>query len=205
MALGVEDHRNYRPIHEDRPMTDAVEPGPASGPQHMTSEEFRAAGRAAVDWIADFLDDHRHGGHARPIVPDVAPGDVYRSLPGSPPKRPESRSLPLLGDVDRLIPPGPTTQWQHPGFYGFFPADSSPPAILGELLSAGLGVQGMMWSTSPACTELETLVLDWLIEACGLPDRFHSSGPGGGVFKGFGLVGVAVRRISRSRSVGGCR
>jgi len=88
----------------------------------------------------------------------------------------------LLGDVDRLIAPA-TTQWQHPGFYGFFPADSSPPAILGELLSAGLGVQGMMWSTSPACTELETLVLDWLIEACGLPDRFHSSGPGGGVIQ----------------------
>ena len=147
----------------------------------MTSEEFRAAGRAAVDWIADFLDDHRHGGHARPIVPDVAPGDVYRSLPGSPPKAGEPFAD-LLGDVDRLIAPA-TTQWQHPGFYGFFPADSSPPAILGELLSAGLGVQGMMWSTSPACTELETLVLDWLIEACGLPDRFHSSGPGGGVIQ----------------------
>ena len=147
----------------------------------MTSEEFRAAGRAAVDWIADFLDDHRHGGHARPIVPDVAPGDVYRSLPGSPPMAGEPFAD-LLGDVDRLIVPA-TTQWQHPGFYGFFPADSSPPAILGELLSAGLGVQGMMWSTSPACTELETLVLDWLIEACGLPDRFHSSGPGGGVIQ----------------------
>jgi len=147
----------------------------------MTSEEFRAAGRAAVDWIADFLDDHRDGGHARPIVPDVAPGDVYRSLPGSPPMAGEPFAD-LLGDVDRLIAPA-TTQWQHPGFYGFFPADSSPPAILGELLSAGLGVQGMMWSTSPACTELETLVLDWLIEACGLPDRFHSSGPGGGVIQ----------------------
>jgi len=162
-------------------MTDAVEPISEPGPEHMTSEEFRAAGRAAVDWIADFLDDHRDGGHARPIVPDVAPGDVYRSLPGSPPMAGEPFTD-LLGDVDRLIAPA-TTQWQHPGFYGFFPADSSPPAILGELLSAGLGVQGMMWSTSPACTELETLVLDWLIEACGLPDRFHSSGPGGGVIQ----------------------
>ncbi|MDP6911826.1 MAG: pyridoxal-dependent decarboxylase [Acidimicrobiales bacterium] len=162
-------------------MTDAIEGGSVAGPKHMTSEEFRAAGRAAVDWIADFLDDHRDGGHARPIVSDVAPGEVYRSLPGSPPMTGEPFAD-LLGDVHRLIAPA-TTQWQHPGFYGFFSANSSPPAILGELLSAGLGVQGMMWSTSPACTELETLVLDWLIEACGLPDRFHSSGPGGGVIQ----------------------
>jgi aromatic-L-amino-acid decarboxylase len=88
----------------------------------------------------------------------------------------------LLADVDSLIAPA-VTQWQHPGFYGYFPANSSPPAVLGELVSAGLGVQGMLWSTSPACTELETHVLDWLAEACGLPDRFRSDGPGGGVIQ----------------------
>ena len=60
------------PIHEDRPLPDAVAPISEPGPEHMTSEEFRAAGRAAVDWIADFLDDHRDGGHARPIVPDLS-------------------------------------------------------------------------------------------------------------------------------------
>jgi len=165
-------------------MTDLPSDRPSeqpTGPEHMTPDEFREAGRAAIDWLADFLADHRDGGHARPIVPDVAPGDVYRSLPSSPPAVGESFTE-LLTDVDRLIVPA-TTQWQHPGFYGFFPADSSPPSILGELISAGLGVQGMMWSTSPACTELETLVLDWLVEACGLPDRFRSDGPGGGVIQ----------------------
>ena len=147
----------------------------------MTPEEFREAGRSTVDWLANFLSDHREGGHARTILPDVAPGDVYDALPASPPMVGEPFAD-LLADVDRLIVPA-TTQWQHPGFYGFFPADSSPPSILGELVSAGLGVQGMMWSTSPACTELETLVLDWLVEACGLPDRFRSNGPGGGVIQ----------------------
>ena len=149
----------------------------ASGPDHMTPDEFRAAGWATVDWIADFLS----GVAERPIMPDVAPGDVRASLPASPPDVGESFEA-LLDDVDRLIAPA-VTQWQHPGFYGFFPADSSPPSILGELVSAGLGVQGMMWSTSPACTELETLVMDWLVEACGLPDRFRSDGPGGGVIQ----------------------
>lgn len=147
----------------------------------MTPDEFREAGRSTVDWLADFLSDHRAGGHARTIIPDVAPGEVYAALPASPPMEGEPFAD-LLADVDRLIAPA-TTQWQHPGFYGFFPADSSPPSILGELVSAGLGVQGMMWSTSPACTELETLVLDWLVEACGLPDRFRSNGPGGGVIQ----------------------
>ncbi|GIT47108.1 MAG: hypothetical protein Ct9H300mP12_16930 [Acidimicrobiales bacterium] len=120
-------------------MTDAVEPGPASGPQHMTSEEFRAAGRAAVDWFADFLDDHRHGGQPDQSCPTWPPA----TLPVATGVATQGRRAfaDLLGDVDRLIAPA-TTQWQHPGFYGFFPADSSPPAILGELLSAGLGYRG---------------------------------------------------------------
>ena len=149
----------------------------ASGPDHMTPDEFRAAGRATVDWTADFLS----GVAERPIMPDVAPGDVRASLPASPPDVGAPFEA-LLDAVDRLIAPA-VTQWQHPGFYGFFPADSSPPSILGELVSAGLGVQGMMWSTSPACTELETLGMDWLVEAGGLPDRFRSDGPGGGVIQ----------------------
>jgi aromatic-L-amino-acid decarboxylase len=143
----------------------------------MTPDEFRAAGHATVDWIADFL----AGVTDRPIMPDVAPGDVRASLPPSPPSVGEPFDA-LLADVDSLIAPA-VTQWQHPGFYGYFPANSSPPSVLGELVSAGLGVQGMLWSTSPACTELETHVLDWLAEACGLPDRFRSDGPGGGVIQ----------------------
>ncbi len=148
-----------------------------SGPDHMTPDEFRVAGHATVDWIADLL----AGVADRPIMPDVAPGDVRASLPPSPPSLGEPFDA-LLADVDSLIAPA-VTQWQHPGFYGYFPANSSPPSVLGELVSAGLGVQGMLWSTSPACTELETHVLDWLAEACGLPDRFRSDGPGGGVIQ----------------------
>lgn len=158
-------------------MTDPMMPELPVGPDHMTPDDFRIAGHATVDWIADYL----AGVADRPIVPDVAPGDVRASLPPSPPPVGESFDV-LLADVDSLIAPA-VTQWQHPGFYGYFPANSSPPAVLGELVSAGLGVQGMLWSTSPACTELETHVLDWLAEACGLPDRFRSDGPGGGVIQ----------------------
>ena len=75
------------------------------------------------------------------------------------------------------------THWQAPGFFGYFPANASPPSILAEIFSAGLGVQGMLWLTSPSCTELEILVLDWIVEMMGLPDMFKSSGFGGGVIQ----------------------
>ncbi len=146
-------------------------------PTHQTPEEFRAAGHAAIDWLADFL----AGIAGRPITPDVAPGDVRASLPAHAPEEGEPFEA-LLDDVDRLITPA-LTHWQHPGFYGYFPCNSSPPSVLGDLLSSGLGTQGMLWSTGPACTELETHVLDWLVDLCGLPDRFRSDGPGGGVIQ----------------------
>jgi len=87
-----------------------------------------------------------------------------------------------MRDLDELILPG-ITHWQSPNFFAYFPANASGPSILGELLSAGLGVQGMLWATSPACTELETHVLDWLVGMLGLPDRFRSEGAGGGVIQ----------------------
>src|SRR5581483_9255975 len=88
----------------------------------------------------------------------------------------------ILADVDRLILPG-ITHWQSPNFFAYFPANNSGPSILGELLSAGLGVQGMLWATSPACTELETHVLDWMADLTALPAKFKSSGTGGGVLQ----------------------
>ena len=81
-----------------------------------------------------------------------------------------------------MILPG-VTHWQSPNFYGYFPCNASGPAILGDLLSSGLGVQGMLWATSPACTELETHVLDWLVGMLGLPEKFLSSSSGGGVIQ----------------------
>jgi aromatic-L-amino-acid decarboxylase len=104
---------------------------------------------------------------------------VRAQLPPHAPDEPEPLAA-VLADLDRVIVPG-LTHWQHPAFFAYFPASASGPSILGELLAAGLGVQGMLWSTSPACTELETHVLDWLRELLGLPERFASSGMGGGV------------------------
>ena len=144
---------------------------------HMSPEEFRRQGHAVVDWIADY--------HARiesfPVLSRVQPGEIRAKLPPSAPQQGESFDQ-ILGDVERMILPG-ITHWQSPNFYAYFPANSSGPGILGDLLSSGLGVQGMLWSTSPACTELETHVLDWLVPMLGLPGKFLSTGKGGGVIQ----------------------
>jgi aromatic-L-amino-acid decarboxylase len=102
-------------------------------------------------------------------------------LPHEPPQAGEDFEA-ILQDVSEIILPG-ITHWQSPNFFAFFPANASGPAILGDLLSSGLGVQGMLWVTSPACTELETHVLDWMADMLGLPDKFKSSSTGGGVIQ----------------------
>jgi len=144
---------------------------------HMTPEEFRRHGRAVVDWIADYYERIE----SFPVLSQVEPGDIRRSLPADPPEQGEPFEA-ILKDVNSVILPG-VTHWQSPNFFAYFPANVSGPAILGDLLSSGLGVQGMLWATSPACTELETHVLDWLVDMLGLPDKFKSSGPGGGVIQ----------------------
>jgi len=144
---------------------------------HMTPDEFRRYGHAVVDWIADY--------HSRiesfPVLSQVKPGEVRASLPANPPLHGESFDA-VLRDVENLILPG-VTHWQSPNFFAYFPGNASGPGILGDLLSSGLGVQGMLWSTSPACTELETHVLDWLVTMLGLPEKFLSSRTGGGVIQ----------------------
>lgn len=147
------------------------------GHYHMTPEEFRKYGHALVDWVAAYWE--RVEGF--PVQSPLKPGDVRRSLPEHPPEEPEPFER-ILEDLDRKVLPG-ITHWQSPRFFGYFPANVSGPSVLGELVSAGLGVQGMLWSTSPACTELETLVLDWLQEAMGLPEAFRSTSSGGGVIQ----------------------
>ncbi len=144
---------------------------------HMTPEEFRRAGHAVVDWIADY----QRRVESLPVLSQVQPGQIRASLPGAPPRYGEGFDA-ILRDVDSLILPG-VTHWQSPNFFAFFPANASGPAVLGELLSAGLGVQGMLWMTSPACTELETHVLDWLVDMLALPAAFRSDGSGGGVIQ----------------------
>ena len=143
----------------------------------MSPGEFRRQGHAAVDWVADYLARVEH----LPVISRSQPGELRARLPGRPPEQGEPFES-ILADMDRLILPG-ITHWQSPNFFGFFPANNSGPSILGEILSAGLGVQGMLWATSPACTELETHVLDWMVDLLGLPGRFKSDGAGGGVIQ----------------------
>ncbi len=143
----------------------------------MSPEAFRRHGRAVVDWIADYYERIE----TFPVLSQARPGEIRASLPDQPPARGEAFET-ILADMERCILPG-ITHWQSPNFFAFFPANSSGPAVLGELLSAGLAVQGMLWATSPACTELETHVLDWLVDMLALPGRFKSSGSGGGVLQ----------------------
>src|SRR5437762_4113237 len=143
----------------------------------MNADEFRRAGHDAVDWVADYLERVE----SLPVRPSVATGDVRSMLPPHPPESPQPWSA-ILADLDRIVLPG-VTHWQSPNFFGYFPSNASGPSVLGDLLSSGLGVQGMLWATSPACTELETLMLDWLTKALDLPEKFLSSGSGGGVIQ----------------------
>ena len=142
---------------------------------HMSPEEFRRHGHEVIDWLADYF--------ARiesfPVLSQVKPGEIRASLPKHPPAQGETFSA-LLADIEKLILPG-ITHWQSPNFYAYFPSNGSGPSVLGDLLSSGLGVQGMLWATSPACTELETHVMDWLAVMLGLPEKFLSSSTGGGV------------------------
>jgi aromatic-L-amino-acid/L-tryptophan decarboxylase len=165
----------------------------------VDSAEFRTRGHQLVDWIAD----HVEGLERLPVAPDVQPGDIRARLPEHPPAAPEPWAA-VQRDLDEVIVPG-VVHWQHPSFFAYFPSNTSYASILGELLAAGLGVQGMSWVTSPACTELETLVLDWVQELLGLPDRFRStSATGGGVIQGSASEATLVAILSaRWRATGG--
>lgn len=143
----------------------------------MSGEQFKKYGYAVIDWIANYYESIERF----PVLSRVAPGEVRQGLPPEPPLQGEAFPS-FLSDLDRVIIPG-ITHWQSPNFFAYFPANASGPAILGDLLSSALGVQGMLWATSPACTELETHVLDWLVKMLGLPDKFLSSSSGGGVIQ----------------------
>lgn len=136
----------------------------------MSPEQFREAGHKLIDWIADYQENAER----YPVLTQVKPGEVRQAV---------ERKIPVDGekweaiwqDFETKILPG-VTHWQSPNFFAYFPANTSYPAILGELLSAGLGVNGMLWSTCPAATELETLTLDWLVDMLDLPPHFKGSG-----------------------------
>jgi len=144
---------------------------------HMTPEQFREEGKKIIDWIADYYQDIE----SFPVLSQVQPGEIIDSLPKSVPQQGESMDA-IMRDLDEEIMPG-ITHWQSPNFFAYFNANTSFPSILGDLISSGLGVQGMIWATSPAATEVETRVLDWLAEMMQMPESFKSSSTGGGVIQ----------------------
>ncbi len=158
---------------------------PGAGYGHgVTPDEFRHHGHELIDWIADYLggSGEPSGVERFPVHPATVPGDVRTLLPEHPPAVPESFDA-VMADVERVVMPH-ITHWQHPSFFAYFPSNTTYSSILGELLAAGLGVNGMSWVTSPAVTEIETLMMDWMVELLGLPTTFLStSATGGGVIQ----------------------
>jgi aromatic-L-amino-acid decarboxylase len=132
----------------------------------MNADEFRRAGYRLIDWIADY----RAGIESRPVMAGTQPGDIKRRLPASPPEHPESFEN-ILDDVDRHVIPGITT-WQHPRFFGYFPSNALFSSLLGDYLSSGLGVIGLAWQSSPALTEVEEVVVDWMRQMLGLSEAW---------------------------------
>lgn len=144
---------------------------------HLTPSQFREEGKKIIDWIADYYENIEK----YPVLSQVKPGEVKAKLPESPPQKGETFDQ-MIQDLNEIIMPG-ITHWQSPNFYAYFPSNTSFPSILGDLVSSGLGVQGMIWATSPAATELETRVLDWLAEMMDMPEKFKSTSTGGGVIQ----------------------
>jgi aromatic-L-amino-acid decarboxylase len=154
----------------------------------MDAETFRRFGHEVVDWIATYFQEVEH----YPVLSPASPGEVREQLPSSPPPVGETMEA-VLGDFQDIILPG-ITHWNHPRFFAYFPANNSGPSILAELLSAGLGVNAMLWQTSPAATELEELVMDWLRQLLNLPASFRGGDPG------YCLHGHALRPTVRPRA-----
>jgi len=183
----------------------------------MSPEQFRAMGHRVVDWIADRMADMGD----RPVRGPTRPGEVLAALPDRPPEAPGGPGEwdAIFRDLDAVVMPH-LTHWQHPGFYAYFPCNASGPGVLGEFVSAGLNVNGMLWATSPAATELETRVLDWGVDLFGLPESFRSTAEGigedgepirgGGVIQGTAseatlIALLAGRQRVRARHPGASR
>jgi len=133
----------------------------------MTTEEFRKHARELVDWMAWYLDNVE----SLPVKSTVSPGDITDKLPSQAPTDPEDFKA-IFRDFQEIILPG-ITHWQSPNFFAYFPANSSPPSILAEMITATLGTQCMIWETSPAAAELEEVVMNWLRDNIGLPPSFE--------------------------------
>jgi aromatic-L-amino-acid decarboxylase len=143
-----------------------IDQAQVDGLTDMDPVAFRAAAHAVVDLMADYLATIE----TRAVFPSVEPGTLRPAFPTDPPERPEALEA-ILADYERLVPPS-ATHWQHPGFMAYFPTTASGPGILGEMLTAVIGQNPMLWRTSPIGTELEEVVVDWLRQGLGLPEPF---------------------------------
>uniref|UniRef100_A0A671XC40 Aromatic-L-amino-acid decarboxylase n=1 Tax=Sparus aurata TaxID=8175 RepID=A0A671XC40_SPAAU len=172
----------------------------------MDAAEFRRRGKEMVDYVADYLENIEQ----RPVYPDLEPGYLRSLIPNEAPAEPETYEE-IMKDVERVIMPG-ITHWHSPYFYAYFPAASSYPAMLADMLCTAIGCIGFSWAASPACTELETVMMDWLGKMLQLPEHFIAGthGHGGGVIQGtaseatlMSLLAArckAVRRVQASNS-----
>lgn len=133
----------------------------------MQPEEFRHHAHQLVDWIADYMQNVEQYA----VMPDVQPYELYKKLPTTAPQKGEDFGE-IFKDFQNLIVPN-MTHWQHPLFCAYFPANSSPPSVLAEMLTATLAAQCMIWQTSPAAAELEEMMMNWLKQICGLPESWH--------------------------------
>jgi aromatic-L-amino-acid/L-tryptophan decarboxylase len=171
----------------------------------MSPDQFRALGHRLIDWIADYHATHE----SRPVAQEIRPGALLSQLDEHPPEDPadDTEWDRILTDLSELIVPG-LMHWQSPNFFGYFPCNHSGPGILAELVSAGLDVNGMLWATSPAATELEMRTLDWMAELIGLPDRFRfgqagADAAGGGCIQNTASDSTLVSLLAaRTRAVG---
>nr|XP_061789329.1 aromatic-L-amino-acid decarboxylase-like isoform X3 [Nerophis lumbriciformis] len=170
----------------------------------MNAAEFRRRGKEMVDFVADYLENLEQ----RPVYPDVEPGYLRSLIPTEAPLEPETYDD-IMKDVERVIMPG-ITHWQSPYFYAYFPAASSYPAMLADMLCGAIGCIGFSWAASPACTELETVMLDWLGRMLQLPECFIAGthGHGGGVIQGtaseatlMSLLAARCKAIRRVQSI----
>ncbi len=141
--------------------------GDADTARGSKAMDFRTWAHRAADWSGDYLETIRE----RPVRAQTAPGQILEQLPPAPPEAAEDMEA-IFADFERIVLPG-MTHWQHPRFFAYFPANASPPSVVAEYLTAAMAAQCMLWQTSPAATELETRVMDWMRQAIGLADGFH--------------------------------
>ena len=132
----------------------------------MDGNEFRDWSLRAAEWGADYRETLRD----RPVRPSIEPGEIFRAIEASPPEDGEPMEK-IFADFEATIVPG-MTHWQHPRFFAYFPANAAPASVVAEYLVSAMAAQCMLWQTSPAATELEMRIIDWMRQALGLPEGF---------------------------------